>query len=226
MDYSVRGAKVAQLPPDGSVITAKLHVISDAYWVTDARKSCEVSERREFQRLHLTRPADGWFGDFAVRLLDVSAKGGLIEHDDETPAALVGWFVLLERDRGRDHGRDHPRRRRPLRPEFLEKSEVLMDLIAESATQVLRAQEANARGLREENVVSGDETLMAASAGARGLITGFTVWRLGEDGQWKKSSSLLADQPEDGFTVAAGEPAEQVDLLQRNYESVTPRRGE
>ncbi len=72
---------------------------------------------------------------------------------------------------------------------------------------------------REENVVSGDETLTAASAGARGLISGFTVWRLGEDGQWKKSSSLLADQPEDGFTVAAGEPAEQVDLLQRNYES-------
>ena len=39
MDYSVRGAKVAQLPPDGSVIVAKLHVVSDAYWVTDVRKS-------------------------------------------------------------------------------------------------------------------------------------------------------------------------------------------
>ncbi len=39
MDYSVRGAKVAQLPPDGSAIVAKLHVVSDAYWVTDVRKS-------------------------------------------------------------------------------------------------------------------------------------------------------------------------------------------
>ncbi len=39
MDYSVRGAKVAQLPPDGSAITAKLHVVSDAYWVTDVRTS-------------------------------------------------------------------------------------------------------------------------------------------------------------------------------------------
>ncbi len=39
MDYSVRGANVAQLPPDGSVITAKLHVVSDAYWLTDVRKA-------------------------------------------------------------------------------------------------------------------------------------------------------------------------------------------
>ena len=38
MDYSVRGAKVADLPPDGSVITAKLHVVSDAYWLTEVRK--------------------------------------------------------------------------------------------------------------------------------------------------------------------------------------------
>jgi protein SCO1/2 len=39
MDYSVRGAKVSSLPPDGSRITAKLHVTDSAYWVTDVRKS-------------------------------------------------------------------------------------------------------------------------------------------------------------------------------------------
>ena len=39
MDYSVRGAKVADLPADGSTITAKLHVLSDAYWLTDVRKT-------------------------------------------------------------------------------------------------------------------------------------------------------------------------------------------
>ena len=38
MDYSVRGAKVAQLPPDGSRIAAKLHVTDSAYWVTDVAK--------------------------------------------------------------------------------------------------------------------------------------------------------------------------------------------
>ena len=38
MDYSVRGAKVAQLPPDGSRITAKLHATDTAYWITDVAK--------------------------------------------------------------------------------------------------------------------------------------------------------------------------------------------
>jgi len=38
MDYSVRGAKVDRLPPDGTKIHAKLHVADDAYWVTDVKK--------------------------------------------------------------------------------------------------------------------------------------------------------------------------------------------
>lgn len=38
MDYTVRGAKVEQLPPDGTKIRAKLHVLDDAYWVSDVRK--------------------------------------------------------------------------------------------------------------------------------------------------------------------------------------------
>jgi len=39
MDYSVRGAKVAQLPADGSRVTANLHVTDSAYWVTDVAKA-------------------------------------------------------------------------------------------------------------------------------------------------------------------------------------------
>lgn len=38
MDYSVRGAKVAQLPPDGSRITATLHVTDNGYWITGVKK--------------------------------------------------------------------------------------------------------------------------------------------------------------------------------------------
>jgi protein SCO1/2 len=38
MDYTVRGASVAKLPPDGARIEAKLHVTDDDYWVTDIRK--------------------------------------------------------------------------------------------------------------------------------------------------------------------------------------------
>jgi protein SCO1/2 len=39
MDYSVRGAKVEQLPPDGSRVRAKLHVVDDGFWVSDVRKT-------------------------------------------------------------------------------------------------------------------------------------------------------------------------------------------
>lgn len=38
MDYSVRGADVAALPPDKMQIEAKLHVTDGAYWLTDVRK--------------------------------------------------------------------------------------------------------------------------------------------------------------------------------------------
>ena len=38
MDYSVRGADVANLPADKSRIEAKLHVTSRAYWITDVKQ--------------------------------------------------------------------------------------------------------------------------------------------------------------------------------------------
>lgn len=37
MDYTVRGAKVADLPKDGTRIAARLHVAGDAYWITDVK---------------------------------------------------------------------------------------------------------------------------------------------------------------------------------------------
>jgi protein SCO1/2 len=40
MDYTVRGAKVGTLPPDGANIDAKLHVTEEkGIWITDVRKS-------------------------------------------------------------------------------------------------------------------------------------------------------------------------------------------
>lgn len=39
MDYSVRGAKVSELPPDNTPFEAKLHVTELAYWLTDVRQT-------------------------------------------------------------------------------------------------------------------------------------------------------------------------------------------
>lgn len=172
-------------------------------------------ERRQFQRLNLVEPVDAWFGDFAVRLLNVSATGALIEADEPLPddaRALLRFFwrgaeveILAKtaRQLAVQTGL-----------EFVEESEVLRGLIADSARELLRAQEANALGIRDANSI-GDETLTAASAGPR--IAGYVTWTLGEGG-WNARRSLLRDQPPDGFTIAASEPEDQVALLCRTYE--------
>ena len=38
MDYPVRGATVAQLPPDKAKVEARLHVTDDRYWITDVKR--------------------------------------------------------------------------------------------------------------------------------------------------------------------------------------------
>lgn len=177
-----------------------------------------TTERREFQRLHLPRPADGWFGDYAVRLMEVSAKGALVETDEEIPAgarALLRFFwrgteveITAETVRTAD-GR--------VGLTFVERSDVLNALIQQSASEILRAQEANARGERALNVVGGDETLTAASAGA--LSDTLFAWTLGDDGKWTRRATLVPDQAENGFTVSGSESPEQVELLCRNFES-------
>jgi hypothetical protein len=172
-------------------------------------------ERRHFQRLTLLEPIDGWFGDFPVRLIDVSATGAQIEYDEPIPAdsraLLRFWWrgeeveVMAETARML-HSRAGMR--------FLEENEALRRLIAGSATEMLLALEANARGDREANIV-GDETLTAAW---RRPAAGFIRWIFG-DGGWRTERSAVSDQPEYGFTIAAAEPDDQVALLCRTYES-------
>lgn len=177
-----------------------------------------TEERREFQRLLLTRPADGWFGDYSLRLHDVSANGALVEHEHDIPPgarALLRFFwrgteveLMAETVRHED-GRSGLT--------FVERNELLISLIEQSANELLRAQQANAMGLRDKNVIGGDETLTAASAGAR--TDRLETWIFGDDGTWSRHPALLADQPANGFTVSASESPEQVELLRRNFES-------
>ena len=172
-------------------------------------------ERRHFQRLTLVEPLDGWFGDFPVRLIDVSATGALIEYDEpilgEARALLRFWWrgqqleVMAESVRTTDS-------RSGLH--FVEEDETLRKLIATSATEMLLALEANARGDRESNFV-GDETLTSAWVRP---ATGYVRWVL-IAGEWKSEHVSQPDQPPDGFTIAAGEAEEQAALLCRTYES-------
>jgi hypothetical protein len=176
-----------------------------------------IDERREFQRLNLTKPIDGWFGDFSVLIVEVSATGAKIVHDEEIEKGSRGllrfpWrgieievLAQITRSDGARSG-----------VHFLDHNAPLREMIADSASEVLRAQQANAQGDRARNIV-GDETLTAASAGVR-LASGFLQYHLTPTG-WKCHRALLPDQPEDGFTVSANESQEQIDLLCNTYES-------
>jgi len=176
-----------------------------------------IDERRDFQRLNLTKPVDGWFGDFPVLIVEVSASGAKIVHDEEIPRNSHGLLRFSWR------GRDVEVLAQITRSEgarsgvhFLDQSGELRQMISDSASEVLRAQQANAAGDRARNIV-GDETLTAASAGVR-AASGFLQYHLTPVG-WKCHRALLPDQPEDGFTVSANESQEQIDLLCTTYES-------
>jgi hypothetical protein len=173
-------------------------------------------ERRQFQRLNLVEPIDGWFGDWAIRLVNVSATGALIDSDEWIPDDARALLRFYWRGKEVELTAETARRvdsRTGLA--FIDESETLRSLLAESANELLRAQEANALGDRDANIV-GDQTLTAASAGAR--LAGYMMWTL-TDGRWKSRHSLLPDQPPDGFTVAMSEPEDQVALLCKTYES-------
>lgn len=175
-------------------------------------------DRRQFQRLSLSRALDGWFGDFAVRLVDVSATGALIEYADDIPfdaRALLRFFwqdeeveIMCEIVR---HGDTESGLH------FLESNSAIKRLIAHSAAEVLRAQYANAIGDREANRV-GDQTLTSASEGVNARAVPFVVCTLEENG-WVRRPAMLPDQPLNGFTVGVHEPAEDIQLLCTTYET-------
>ena len=174
-------------------------------------------ERREYQRLALTKPLAGRFIRMKIRLLDVSATGALIESDTEMPTGKRGTLTFTWRKHKVSIKAEAVRTVSDQAGlKFTEDSDQLRRLIAQSATEVLRAQEANMEGDRLRNIISGDETLTSASAGLR--AAGYVTWTLQPEG-WKSRKSLLPDQPENGFTLAASEPEDQVALLCKTYEN-------
>ncbi len=171
-------------------------------------------------KLNLTKPLDGTFGDSGVRIVSVNAEGAQIVHEDALPVGTQGvlrfvWKTTdvavpaeVQRTAGQRSG-----------VKFLEEDRTLSHLIRESANELLRAQEANATGDREHNVI-GDGTLTSASQGAR-LGRNFLIYELNA-GVWKCRTAVVPEHPENGFAVLADESEEQIDMLCRAFESADP----
>lgn len=184
-------------------------------------------ERRRFHRLDLPEPIPGLFDGAAIRILDVGLVGVLIEHERalEVDRASALSFQWESHHLTFDCRVVHSEAMSPsLHHSGLEivaardeSDATLRMLIAASVARIVAAQEANAFGDRGMNWLDADRTLTAVGSARRAGQTGFVTWRLIE-GAWKRSASLLPDQPKDGFTVPSWEEDEQIERLRRSYE--------
>ena len=184
-------------------------------------------ERRRFQRLDLPAPVPGLFDGVAVRVVDISLVGALVQHEGPLEAERTGvlTFHWDSHDLAFDcrvahtsgaEGGPHQSGLEIVTAHDESDAKLRM-AIAASVARLVAAQEANAFGDREHNWLDSDRTLTAVGSARRASLTGFVTWRLVE-GTWKKASALLPDQPRDGFTVPAWEEDEQVERLRRSYQ--------
>jgi hypothetical protein len=186
-------------------------------------------DRRQFQRLRLSKPILAIARGNNVLVLDLGIAGAFIEHygtaatgerfrltfrwqgdDIEFECEVVRSVVVRAADAG-GYSVSHTGVR------FLEpvgdSAERLKDFIATFIGHVLAAQKANAAG-----EITPSATMLEQLGHARRMRTsGFLSYRL-KDGKWWCIPTHSAKQPSDGFTVAAYEDEEEVQTLCETYE--------
>ena len=187
-------------------------------------------ERRQFQRLKLSKPILATIDEMNALILDVGITGALIEHYG-TPSP-GDKFTLTFRWQGEDVELDCEVARTSVVREpggdgksitshtgvrFLPSEhgshERLQNLIATFVGRVLAAHKANAAGDRAGTAPTILEQLGAAR---RQRTRGYVCYRLKGDTWWRVPTSS-PKQPEDGFTVAAHEDEEEIEALCRTY---------
>jgi len=190
-------------------------------------------DRRQFQRLHLTKPILAIARGTSALILDLGISGALLEHygtaepgerfnlsfrwmgnDVEFTCEVVRSDVTRERGGDGEHTVSHTGLR------FVEaigdSAELLKDLIATFVGRVLAAQKANAAG--EAMSLSAGETVLEQLGFARRTRTkGFVSHRF-KDGKWWRIPTQSPVQPADGFTIAAYEDEDEVFELCGAYE--------
>jgi hypothetical protein len=96
-------------------------------------------------------------------------------------------------------------------------NEKFTTLVNEYRERVLMAQEANASGAIERNVVDDGSSIVDLGAARRKRMAGFVVFRW-VDGRWERRTVQTPEQPSDGFTLSALEDEDQMRLLCLAYE--------
>lgn len=190
------------------------------------------SERRHSQRMKLAKPLLGMIDGQNGLILDVGISGAFVEHhgtyktgerarltfrwhgsDIEYLCEVVHTTVVRE-----GFGRTPPVSHSGLR--FVESiggsDELLQDMMATFVGRILAAQRANARG--ETDGSEGEAILSRLGEARRSRTAGFITYRLIDD-EWRSKPTNSPHQPLDGFTVAAYEDRDELQVLCRAYET-------
>jgi PilZ domain-containing protein len=190
-----------------------------------------MDDRREFQRLRLSKPILATMGENNALILDVGIGGAFLEHYGKAESG--DRFPLRFRWQGdeidlvcevarseivRAPGGDGASSVSHSGVRFVDagpgSTARLQNLIATFVGKVLAAQKANASGDRDESAAS----MLSRLGEARRMRTsGFVAYHL-EGELWSRTPTHSAKQPEDGFTVAAFEDQEEVDALCHTYQ--------
>jgi hypothetical protein len=192
-------------------------------------------DRREFQRLKLSKPILGTMRESSANalVLDVGFAGAFLEHygtvepgdrftltfrwqgaDVELPCEVARSTVV------RDPGGDGKSTVSHTGVRFADPGEEalghLQDLITTFVGRILTAQKANASG---ELGKSAGATILARLGEARRMRTrGYVSYHL-KDETWWRAPSDSPKQPVDGFTVGAHEDEDDLEALCRTYEA-------
>jgi hypothetical protein len=190
------------------------------------------SERRRFQRLSLANPAIASLGAGAALVLDLGVGGALVEHEGEISpggrtSLRIRWYQyeielacqavhsrLMNRSTETRTAVSHSGLRFvDLSPETRHDLQTMM---ATMVGRILAAQKANARGDFEGDRIDSGAILSDLGRARRSRIGGLVSYKL-KGNMWWRTPTTTAQQPQDGFTVAAYEDENDLETLCAAY---------
>lgn len=187
-----------------------------------------ASDRRDFQRLKLAKPLLALLDGHNALILDIGVGGAFIEHYGRLqPGARVKltfrWqandvefgCVVIRSSVIREDGKVVSQTALQFTDSVGDAHARLQEMMATFVGQILVAQKANATASSESE---SDTLLPKIGAARRGRSTGLIAYRFNGKA-WTKARTDSAAQPADGFTVAAYEDEEELDILCRAYET-------
>jgi hypothetical protein len=195
-----------------------------------------TDEKRQVERIRLQEPLAAFINNRRVWIVDLGLLGCRIEHNHPLDAGQQ--VTMLFHWGGEDITIECSIKRCDVQPLLMDTREIsiyhsgiefgrsspnagnaVRRIVAAEVMRILDAQKANARG--EIRTWAKDVSFFAkkrdvADEGKGGQPV-YLMCRLEKSGQWNRVQVYKANQPPDGFTVAADTPADEVETLIRSY---------